>query len=284
MIAIATIPPHELPKWYEIVLTSPFAWAIGLVMVGLWLILPRGNARGRWFGALCGIVAIGLLAWHVPRLCGWLDESVFDGLAITVVVACGATISVRNPLYSAIWFGLALVGTAGLFLLIGAQFLSVATITVYAGAILVTVLFVIMLAQPEGHAYYDRLSWEALLSAVTGTILVGMMTSVIGHATSGAPLPGERTPGMALEIIHPRGSDRLASVSVAAAGIAEEDREAGILAEEHVAGFGRELLGRYLIAMQVAGALMLAALVGAMAIVVHGRRTDGRQAIRIGNM
>ena len=54
----------------------------------------------------------------------------------------------------------------------GAQFLAVATVVVYAGAILVTFLFVLMLAQPEGRTYYDRLSWEALVSSATGAGIV----------------------------------------------------------------------------------------------------------------
>ena len=41
----------------------------------------------------------------------------------------------------------------------GAQFLGIATVAVYAGAIVVTFLFVLMLAQPGGHAMYDRISW-----------------------------------------------------------------------------------------------------------------------------
>jgi len=46
----------------------------------------------------------------------------------------------------------------------------------------------------------------------------------------------------------------------------------GVLAAEHVASFGRELVGKHLISMQAAGALMLAALVGAVAIVAHGQQ------------
>ena len=61
-------------------------------------------------------------------------------------MAAVATISFRNPVYCAIWFGMTLTGTAGLFLLAGAEFLAVATLVVYAGAILVTFLFVLMLA------------------------------------------------------------------------------------------------------------------------------------------
>jgi len=49
------------------------------------------------------------------------------------------------------------LGTAGLFLLDGAQFLGVATVVVYAGAILVTFFVRADVAQPEGDAFYDRL-------------------------------------------------------------------------------------------------------------------------------
>ena len=83
-----------------------------------------------------------------------------------------------------------LTGTAGLFLLAGAEFLAVATIVVYAGAILVTFLFVLMLSQPEGHTSYDRRSWEAMISAFTGAVLVGILTTMIGSAITKA----ERTP------------------------------------------------------------------------------------------
>ena len=92
-------------------------------------------------------------------------------IGIVTIVAAVATISCRSPVYCAIWFGMTLAGTAGLFLLAGAEFLAVATIVVYAGAILVTFLFVLMLSQPEGHTTYDRRSWEApLLSARLGVI------------------------------------------------------------------------------------------------------------------
>jgi NADH-quinone oxidoreductase subunit J len=63
-----------------------------------------------------------------------------------------------------------LLGTAGLLLLAGAQFLAIATVVVYAGAILVTFLFVLMLAQPEGRAAYDRVSFESLLAAVATSV------------------------------------------------------------------------------------------------------------------
>ena len=102
------------------------------------------------------------------------------------IVAAVATISFRSPVYCAIWFGMTLTGTAGLFLLAGAEFLAVATLVVYAGAILVTFLFVLMLSQPEGHTSYDRRSWEAMISAFTGAVLVGILTTMIGSAITKA--------------------------------------------------------------------------------------------------
>jgi NADH-quinone oxidoreductase subunit J len=147
--------------------------------------------------------------------------------------------------YCAIWFGQTLLGTAGLFLLAGAQFLAVATVAVYAGAILVTFLFVLMLAQPEGRATYDRVSWEALLSAATGAVLVGILSMTVAGVLTAPASPGP----LAIEA-------------------ASEDAMAqNILAPEHVARLGGELFGRHLLAVEVAGTLLLAALIGAAIIV-----------------
>ena len=167
--------------------------------LGMWLMLPRGTARGRGVGIVMATIALGLGASQVPRLGDWMADGIFLILAAVTVVSAAAAVSFRSPLYCAIWFGQSLVGTAGLFLFVGAQFLAVATVVVYAGAILVTFLFVLMLAQPEGKAPYDRVSWEALLSAVTGMVIVGVLSMTIGRVfspavprpASGRPVAGE---------------------------------------------------------------------------------------------
>ena len=128
------------------------ALAALLGAAGLWLMLPRGAARGRMIGVLLTAAALGLGAAQLRPLGSWTAEGVFAALAGATVVAALATITFRNPIYCAIWFGMTLAGASGLFLFIGAEFLAVATLVVYAGAILVTFLFVLMLAQPEGDA------------------------------------------------------------------------------------------------------------------------------------
>ena len=138
--------------------------------LGLWLMLPRGTARGRGVGHRAGAASPwGWAPRKLPRLGDWMADGVF-----LILAGRHGRLGRRPPsrsairVYCAIWFGLSLLGTAGLFLFAGAQFLAVATVVVYAGAILVTFLFVLMLAQPEGKAPYDRVSWEALLSAAAG--------------------------------------------------------------------------------------------------------------------
>ena len=227
--------------------------AILLGAVSLWLMLPRGNGRGRGIGMVLGVVALGLGASQLPWLGQWMADGIFLVLAAVTVISAVGAITFRNPVYCAIWFGLSLLGVAGLFFFAGAQFLAVATVVVYAGAILVTFLFVLMLAQPEGKASYDRVSWEASISAVAGMVIVGVLSISIGSVFS----PVERP---ANPIAPPT----------------EEALAANILTPQHVARLGDEVFNRHLIAVEVAGTLLLAALVGAAVIVGTGRRTGTR--------
>ena len=231
--------------------------------LGMWLLLPRGHGR-TWIAgavlmasalAIWTLVTLGTWAWEIPLLGSWMAQRVFGAMAGVTLVAAVATVTFRNPVYCAIWFGMSLLGTAGLFLFTGAQFLAVATVVVYAGAILVTFLFVLMLAQPEGRVSYDRLSSEALVSAATGIVMVGVLSITVANVLS--PTAEEHD-------------------LVAAAALSAGDREDSVLAPQHVAQVGAELFGRHLIAVEVAGTLLLAALVGA-AVIVAQPKTDQQE-------
>ena len=69
----------------------------------------------------------------------------FAILGTVALVAAILVVASPNPVISALWLALALVAVAGLFVVLGAEFLAVVQIIVYAGAILVFFLFVIML-------------------------------------------------------------------------------------------------------------------------------------------
>lgn len=234
--------------------------------LSLWLMLPRGNARGRWIGMVMAAVAIGLGLSRLPLLGEWVADSLFLILAAVTIVAGVGTITFRNPIYCAIWFGMTLLGVAGLFLFVGAQFLAVATIVVYAGAILVTFLFVLMLAVPQGRAIYDSVSWEASISAATGMMLVGVLSMAVGGVLSPKGDGGQLcTVVSTVEVIQTKNNLRLASEAAMAGNV---------LAPQHVAKIGDELFRRHLIAVEVTGVLLLAALVGAAVIVGRHRGID----------
>ena len=237
--------------------------ALALVAIGFYLLLPRRRTWGRAAGAVASVIALGLLAARLPLFAGWFQQGVFWSLAALTITAAAATVTFRNPVYCAIWFALALLGTAALFFYQGAQFLGVATVVVYAGAILVTFLFVLMLANPKGHAYYDRISWEAWLAAPAAAVLLGVMTVSLARG---------------LPSIDPKMKADSPDFPVPAASVARamaKPRVDEILAADHMAKLGGQLFSRYLLAIEVAGTLLLVALVGAVAIVVHEQRSRG---------
>jgi len=252
--------PITLEAWVKQQAPRIFSYPVATLLfgAGLWLVLPRGRRGGRAAGAVLVVVGLGMLASRLPMIGFWKFETIFWLLGGITVLSGIGTISMRSPVYCALWFAMALLGTGALFMFVGAQFLGIATVVVYAGAIVVTFLFVLMLAQPEGHDYYDRLSWEPLLSALTGAVMVLLLSLALESSLGGT-----------------------AAARLAAQSPTPESLEKGVLTPHHVATVGGVLFSRYLIAVEVAGVLLLVALVGASAIVAY-QRTPGTRTDRAG--
>src|SRR5258708_6494368 len=126
--------------------------------IGIYLLLPRPRPYPFWWGAACSaaaLLAAGFLIVHTHVLS---PESVlfycFSGLAIG---AGALLVTQRNPARAALAFAVVVLSTCGLFLLQAAPFLMAATTIVYSGAIIVTFLFVLILAQQEGPSDPDQL-------------------------------------------------------------------------------------------------------------------------------
>ena len=86
-----------------------------------------------------------------------------------------------RPVFAALYFILVVIATGGMFLLLGAEFMAFALIIVYAGAILITYMFVLMLAQQSpvegvGEAWYDRMPREAVPAVFVGFLMVSTLT------------------------------------------------------------------------------------------------------------
>lgn len=242
----------------------------------LWLLLPSGRETSavRWLGGLLGLMALAAFIATGRRLGGLGEEAVFLIVSLVAVLSAAATIVSRSPVYAAIWFALSLAGVAGVLLVLGAQFLGVATIVVYAGAILVMFLFVFMLAQPAGLAPYDRVSNEPFLSAVAGAVLLGVLSLSIGRlsaspaACCGVPSRTTATPIAPLQPGAVVSENRAPESAAPESSVPETSVDP--LAENHVARLGGELFGRHLVAVEAAGVLLLVALIGAIAVVSRG--------------
>lgn len=157
--------------------------------VGLSLLIRPGTRSLRIAGAL---VALAALAWLVVQIPAALDIPSGDRpplffwvFAIIAVASAGRMITHTRPVYCALYFIMTVLSTAALLLLLGAEFMAFALIIVYAGAILVTYLFVIMLAQqadnpdnPNDGAEYDRIPREPAAAVVAGLLMMASLSQI----------------------------------------------------------------------------------------------------------
>jgi NADH-quinone oxidoreductase subunit J len=113
--------------------------------------------------------------------------------AISILAALGMVIA-RNPVHSAIFLVLTLFNTAGIFVMLGADFLAAAQVIVYAGAVLVLMLFFLMLVDPQnlperggGHPV------QRIVGPILGVILfLEVAAAIANRVTIGSP--GNATP------------------------------------------------------------------------------------------
>jgi NADH-quinone oxidoreductase subunit J len=146
----------------------------------IYLLLPRPKAYPVLWGAVLGVVALGLAGWLIVGFGALTPESfLFYVFSATAVGFGGLLVTQRNPARAALSFALVVLSTCGLFLLLAAPFLMAATIIIYAGAIIVTFLFVLMLAQQEGPSDADARSREPMLATAIGFILLGALLYVL---------------------------------------------------------------------------------------------------------
>jgi NADH-quinone oxidoreductase subunit J len=203
--------------------------------VGLYLAMPGGRLHaGRAALIVLAGAAAALVALLVPLAGAYAYRGWFALLAVIGLLGALRVITHPKPVYSALYFILVIIAVAGMLILMQAEFLALALVIIYAGAILVTYVFVIMLAQQSGGpAYYDRKAREPFVGVVTGFILLAALTLRVMRGEMGpAGLPAT---------------------------------EAGQAAGS-VANVGTQLLTHYIVGVEIAGVLLLAAMVGAIAV------------------
>jgi NADH-quinone oxidoreductase subunit J len=230
--------------------------ALTVSAAGVWWLMPQREARPKTVGLLLVLAGIVVLGGALHSADGPLTEDVLFWTFGGGAVLCGILmITSRNPVYGALWFALVTLCVCGLFLLQSAPFLAAATVIVYAGAIVVTFLFVIMLAQQSGAAVYDQRSRQPLAATAAAFVLLGaLLVTLQGWSREQRARPAATA----------------SAIPTAANALSRPDADAP-LGTMH--GLGRSLFGDYLFAVELAGTLLLVASIGAVAIAP--RRSQG---------
>ena len=171
----------------------------------------------------------------------------------TLAVASGVlVVSSRNPVHSVLLLILAFFNAAGLFVLIGAEFLAMILVIVYVGAVAVLFLFVVMMLDIDFADLRSGFVRYLPVGALVGFILLAELVLVIGSwvVVPGMPsLPG----------------------ASAAGGVALTNTRA----------LGDILYTRYLVAFQAAGLILLVAMIGAIVLTLRHRADVRRQSISV---
>lgn len=201
--------------------------------VGLYVALPGGRFNVGRLSLLVLAAAGGVLVAGVLSAASGESQLPWF-LAFSLVSLFGAlrVITHQRPVFSALYFVLLICATCGLLVLMQATFLAAAVLAIYAGAILVTYVFVIMLAQQGQIATYDRNAREPFFGCLAGFVLLAALGTKI-------------------------------FLDAPAEMVAVEDVAAGA---GTVTNVGTSLLTKYVIGLELAAILLLAAMVGAIAI------------------
>ena len=168
-------------------------------------------------------------------------------LFATLVVASGVmTIGSRNPVHSVLWLILAFFNAAGLFLLVGAEFLAFLLVIVYVGAVAVLFLFVVMMLDIDFTELRSGISrYWPLGFGLAGVLLAEIVLAVLAWNAGGIETPAR---------------------AAAASGGAQAS---------NIEALGQLLYTRYLFIFEVAGLVLLVAMVGAI-VLTRRRRSDVR--------
>lgn len=168
------------------------------------------------------------------------QDIVFYVLAAILLFAAISVITTRNPVYAALYLVLAFFTAAGIWLLLEAEFLAIALVLVYVGAVMVLFLFVVMMLDIN----LDKLRegfWEALPIALpVGGLMAVEMVMIVGVRNFGA--------------------DKVVAPVARAADYS------------NTAELGRVLYTDYLLPFELASVVLLVAIVAAIALTLRDRK------------
>jgi NADH-quinone oxidoreductase subunit J len=169
----------------------------------------------------------------------------FGLIAAVVILSAVFVIAARNPVHSVLWLILAFFSSAGLFVLIGAEFLAMLLIVVYVGAVAVLFLFVVMMLDVD------------FVELKQGTLRYWPFALLVGFIFLA----------------------ELALVWVAGIDISMDSFDPSPGADTNTEAIGRVMYTDYLLLFQLAGGILLVAMIGAIVLTLRHRPHIKRQDV-----
>jgi NADH-quinone oxidoreductase subunit J len=166
---------------------------------------------------------------------------------ITVTAGLMVTLS-RNPVHSVLWLILAFLSTSGLFVLLVAEFVAMLLVIVYVGAVAVLFLFVVMMLDIDFAALKGELARYMPLGLLIGVVLLMQVAIGVGVWTVADGAEGLRQAVAPTEI--------------------ENTRALGLL-----------MYDKYFLLFQLAGLILLVAMIGAILLTLRHRKDIKRQNV-----
>src|SRR5512145_366987 len=167
------------------------------------------------------------------------EAAVFYAFGAVLLAAGLAVITARNPVHAALFLVLAFFTAAALWLLLRAEFLAIALVVVYVGAVMVLFLFVVMMLDINLERVREGFWRNLPLALVVGGIMVIEMVAVLGNKIFGSA-PAQIAPGYS-----------------------------------NTKALGRVLYTQYAYAFEIAAVLLLVAIIAAIALTLR-KRKDSR--------
>ncbi|MDX2116235.1 MAG: NADH-quinone oxidoreductase subunit J [Planctomycetota bacterium] len=174
--------------------------------LGVALALPRPGVSPQVIGMLLGAVALGGAFLLLGLSAGTHRPGFYFYVFAAIALGAGLRVITHpKPVYSALYFIVTILASSALYLMLGAEFMAFALIIIYAGAILITYLFVIMLAEqaPSDEEVgalteYDKFSREPAAAAAVGFILLALLIGMTATGTRELVPAEPRSRGVAL--------------------------------------------------------------------------------------
>ncbi len=187
-----------------------------------------------------------------------METFLFFVFAVFAVAGSLGMLISRSPVASALWMVQTMLAIACLYLTLNATFIGVVQVLVYAGAIMVLFLFVIMLLNLEQTPRLSAFTWQRAAAFVGGVAVLALLLTAVAEQTDVFPSP------TAVAVVE--ASDEVAVVGPEGeVAVIEEDEAAVVpLDPTSVEQIGVALLTRHAFTLEIVGALLLAATIGAV--------------------